>query len=55
MSDIGVVSPLATLLHDIIIQFDVTLIILIDNIVMDLVSLLFQEVLSPYHLCQDIV
>ena len=39
----------------IIIQFYCALIILIDNIVMDLVYLFFQEVLGIYHLCQDII
>ena len=45
----------ATWLYSLIIQFYGTMLILIDNIVMDLVYLLFQEVLGPDHLCQDII
>ena len=46
-------SPLATWSSDIILQFDGTMIILIDNIAMYIVSLIFKELLGPYHLCQD--
>ena len=55
ITDIDVASLLATWSSTIILQFDDTLIILIDNIVMDIVSLLFQRVLVPYNLCQDII
>ena len=55
ITDIDVASSLATWLSDILIQFDGALIIFIDDVVVDLVSLIFQELLGPYHLCQDIV
>ena len=48
-------SLLATWSSTILLQFDDTLIILIDNIVMDIVFLLFQRVLVSYNLCQDII
>ena len=53
--DIYVASPLATWLFDILIQFDGNLIILINDVVMYLISLLFLELLGPDQLCQDIV
>ena len=52
--DIDVANPLDTWSSSIILQFDGTLIILIDNIVMYIVSLTFKEVLVPDHLYQDI-
>ena len=55
ISDNDVAIPLATWLSAILLQFDDTLIILIDNIVMDLISLIFQEVPGQDHLCQYIV
>ena len=45
--------PLTTWLSAIILQFYGALVILIDNIVMDITPLLFQEVLDSYHLGQD--
>ena len=39
----------------ILLQFDGALIILIDKIFMDIISLFFQEVLGPYYLGQDII
>ena len=53
--DIDVASLCSNSLSAILIKFDGTLVILIDNIVVDILSLLFQEVLGTYHLCQDIV
>ena len=46
---------LATWLSAFILKFDGNLIILIDNIVVYLVTLLFKKVSSPDHLCQIIV
>ena len=54
ISYIDVSCPLDTLSSAIIFQFDGSLVILIDNSVMDIIFLLFQEVLGPYHLGQDI-
>ena len=54
VSDIDVASPLATVLSAILIQFNVTLIILLDNIFMDIISLILQEVSGLDHLCKDI-
>ena len=48
-------SLIANLPSAIILQFNYTLIILIDKIFMDIIPLLFQEPLGPYHLWQDII
>ena len=53
--DIDVASSLATWLSTIFLQFYDTLIIFINDFFKDLVPLLFQKLLGPYHLCQDIV
>ena len=55
LSDIYLSCPLATWSSTIILQFDGALVILIDNIVMDLVSIFFQGVTGPDHLGQEIV
>ena len=54
VSDIDVVIPLDTWSSEILLQFNGTLIIVIDNIVMYVVSLIFQKVLGPDHLCNII-
>ena len=53
--DNDVASLLATLLSTIFIQFHGALTILIDDVVVDLAFLIFQEVSGPHNLCQDIV
>ena len=53
--DIYLACTLAIWLPIIIFQFDGALVILVDKIVIDIVSLILQEVLSPYHLVQVIV
>ena len=55
ISYIDVANPLATWSSFIILQFDSALNILINKIVMDLVSLFFQDVSGPYYLSQNIV
>ena len=48
---IDVVIPLATWSFVILLQIDGALIILIDDVIMDLKYLLFQEVSDQEHLC----
>ena len=48
--DVDVSCKLSTWSYAIIFQFDGALVILIENIVIDIVSLLFQEVSGPDHL-----
>ena len=54
ISDIDVAITLATWSSSIILQFGGTLINLIDNIVIYIVSIIFKEVSGTYHLYQDI-
>ena len=52
---VDVDSPLVTLFSAILLQFEGSQIIVIYNIVVNLVSLFFQEVSVSDHLCRDIV
>ena len=52
ITDIDVSSMLATWSSTIILQFYSDLVIMIDNIVVDIIYLIFQEVLGPDHLGQ---
>ena len=53
--DVGMVILIPSWLSSILLELDGALIILIDNIIMDILSLFFQKVVGPDHLCQYIV